>query len=195
MGITERKKREKRKMRSLILNTAHKLFIKQGYANTSIRNIAKSIEYSPATLYLYFSDKDDILHQLKERYFEEFDKKLKKFHFIKDHFSRLKNISTSYLEYAISNPEHYELMFFRNINYNSENGNENSGEKKVYSILHETVNACLNQNLLKRMPTEEATMLVWSFLHGLASLILKDKFSEIQVNTEKDHIQEVLHSQ
>ncbi|MFC2125829.1 TetR/AcrR family transcriptional regulator [Bacteroidota bacterium] len=192
MGVSERKEREKRKLRLLILDTAHKIFIKQGYENTSIRNIAKKIEYSPATLYLYFEDKEDILYRLKDRYFNEFCDKLNEFHFIKDHFSRLKNMSASYLDYALSNQKHYELMFFSNIkNPNKGNQKDPTGEQKAFSLFRDTVDACLKQNQIRRMPVEEATNVILSFLHGLSSLILKDKLTGIPRNRRKDHIQEV----
>ncbi len=179
-------------MQKLILDTAHKIFIRQGYENTSIRNIAHKIEYSPATLYLYFEDKDDILYRLKEKYFGEFCDKLNKLNFITDHFSRLKNISVSYLDYALLNERHYELMFFSNIK-KPKKGNQKdlTGEEKTFSVLRNTVDACLKQNLIKRMPVEEATNTIWAFLHGLSSLMLKDQLIGISRIQRKDHIQEV----
>ena len=45
-------------MRDLILSTAASLFVEAGFEKTSIRTIADKIEYSPATIYLYFKDKN-----------------------------------------------------------------------------------------------------------------------------------------
>jgi len=179
-------------MQKLILDTAHKIFIKQGYENTSIRNIAKKIEYSPATLYLYFEDKDEILFNLKEKYFLEFFEKLNEFHFIKDHFSRLKNISVSYLEYALSNPKHYELMYCSNVkNIKTGRQKELSGEQQIIKVLKDTVEACLNHNLIKRMPVDQATNMIWAFLHGLSSLLLKNKITGVPKNQMKDQTDEM----
>jgi AcrR family transcriptional regulator len=61
MGIKERKELEKQKMRKLILDNAMKLFLEKGFENITIRHIAEKIEYSPATIYLYFKDKDEIM--------------------------------------------------------------------------------------------------------------------------------------
>jgi AcrR family transcriptional regulator len=71
MGIVERRQREKQQMRRQILDTAMDLFIENGYEEVSIRRIADHIEYSPATIYLYFQDKDDILFVLHEEGFEK----------------------------------------------------------------------------------------------------------------------------
>ena len=54
MGVTERKERERQEMRQRILDAAQQVFVEEGYEKASIRNIAERIEYSPATIYLYF---------------------------------------------------------------------------------------------------------------------------------------------
>ena len=51
-----KKRREKQDMRNLIIESATGLFLKLGYDKTSIRSIAEDIEYSPATIYLYFKE-------------------------------------------------------------------------------------------------------------------------------------------
>ena len=56
MGISERREREKQELREKILEKAREILIKEGQDNLSIRNIATAIEYSPATIYLYFQD-------------------------------------------------------------------------------------------------------------------------------------------
>ena len=70
MGIKERKENEKSEMKELILKTAMKLFLDKGFNNITIRNIAEKIEYSPATIYLYFKNKDEILYTLRREGFE-----------------------------------------------------------------------------------------------------------------------------
>ncbi|MDP2160985.1 MAG: TetR/AcrR family transcriptional regulator, partial [Flavobacterium sp.] len=48
----------------MILQAAKKLFVEQGVENTTIRKIASEIEYSVGTVYVYYKDKNDILHDL-----------------------------------------------------------------------------------------------------------------------------------
>jgi AcrR family transcriptional regulator len=75
MGSAERKEREKHEMREMILAAAKKLFIKEGFEHVTIRRIAEEIEYSPATVYLYFADKDTILCALQELGFRDLYKR------------------------------------------------------------------------------------------------------------------------
>ena len=52
MGSTERKAREKEELKALILKAARKLFVEKGIGQTTIRNIADSIDYSIGTVYV-----------------------------------------------------------------------------------------------------------------------------------------------
>ena len=50
--------------RRAILDAALELFVADGYAQVSMRNIAAKVDYSPAAIYSYFPSKDDIFHAL-----------------------------------------------------------------------------------------------------------------------------------
>lgn len=68
MGIAERKEREKglqQKMRrKQILDAAKRLFYKKGFSAATIEDIAQEAELSPAAIYLYFKNKDDLYASL-----------------------------------------------------------------------------------------------------------------------------------
>jgi AcrR family transcriptional regulator len=61
MGIAERREREKEALRTLILEAARDILSEQGLDALSMRAIAERIEYSPATIYLYFRDKEELI--------------------------------------------------------------------------------------------------------------------------------------
>ncbi|WP_067727439.1 TetR/AcrR family transcriptional regulator [Oceanobacillus damuensis] len=50
--------------KKLVLKAAEKLFSKKGYDAVSIREIAKEANCSHTTMYVYFKDKEELLHQL-----------------------------------------------------------------------------------------------------------------------------------
>jgi AcrR family transcriptional regulator len=64
VGIAERKQREKevqqRVRRKQILEAAKRVFHSRGFSSATVEDIAKQAELSPAALYLYFKNKDDI---------------------------------------------------------------------------------------------------------------------------------------
>src|SRR2546425_3395256 len=80
MGTTERKARHKADLKEEILDAARDLFVREGYESVSIRKIADKVEYAPGTIYLYFSDKSEILDCLCNQTFEKLRARLGAIH-------------------------------------------------------------------------------------------------------------------
>ena len=89
MGIAERKERDRVEMRQRIIDAAIQMFLEEGYEKTSIRNIAEKIEYSPATIYLYYKDKDELLYDVQGQAFEKLYQTFRDEATAKDPFKRL----------------------------------------------------------------------------------------------------------
>ncbi len=70
MSIQERKQREKEALRNKIIQAASELVSAEGHEHVSIRKIARAVEYSPRTIYLYFRDKEHLLQEVVEAGFE-----------------------------------------------------------------------------------------------------------------------------
>lgn len=60
MTIKERKEREKEIRRLQIMDAAKKVFASKGFCDATVDEIAQEAELSPATLYLYFKNKDEL---------------------------------------------------------------------------------------------------------------------------------------
>ena len=71
MGIEERKEREKKMRRQQIMDAAKKVFASKGFGGATIENIAEEAEFSPATLYLYFKNKDELFASLNLRMLQD----------------------------------------------------------------------------------------------------------------------------
>jgi len=57
-------------IRSAILDAAEALFARQGYAATSVREIAEAVDVNPAMVHYYFGSKHALLRQVLERTLE-----------------------------------------------------------------------------------------------------------------------------
>lgn len=64
MGVQERRQRERQARRSAVLDAARLLVRERGYNGTTTRQIAEACELSEATLFFYFSSKDEIFTSL-----------------------------------------------------------------------------------------------------------------------------------
>ena len=60
----ERQAHKREEIRNLILNTAREIISRDGVQALSIRKITKEIDYSPAIVYHYFKDKNEIIELL-----------------------------------------------------------------------------------------------------------------------------------
>ncbi|MGC9311857.1 MAG: TetR/AcrR family transcriptional regulator, partial [Sediminispirochaetaceae bacterium] len=69
MGSTERREYEREALRRLILDAASDILINDGIENLTIRRLARRIEYSPRTIYLYYRDKENLLKAIVEEGF------------------------------------------------------------------------------------------------------------------------------
>src|SRR5690606_30116547 len=67
MGIQERKERERERRRQDIMVAARRVFSARGYEKATMEDIAREVELSPGTLYLYFKNKDDLYASLNLR--------------------------------------------------------------------------------------------------------------------------------
>ena len=64
MGVQERREREIEARKDAVLDAARALLLEKGFKGTTIKGIAERSELSEATLFFYFSNKDEILVSL-----------------------------------------------------------------------------------------------------------------------------------
>jgi len=178
MGTVERRYREKQQMRRIILDAAMQLFVEEGFEKVSIRGIANKIEYSTGTIYLYFKDKDEIFYRLHEEGFHKFIERQGETLKIKDPLKRLNKQGEVYLNFALEEPEYYDLMFImkgpiKKVKHDWEYG------FKSYNILRETIAECIKAGAFNGNNVEVVSLAMWSYVHGLSSLIIRDRLKMI----------------
>jgi AcrR family transcriptional regulator len=184
MGVTERKEREKTEMRELITAAAMKMFLEDGYAKTSIRGIADAIEYSPGTIYLYFKDKDELLYEVQAdaygRLFEVFKKEATS----TDPLQKLNQLARAYINFGLNNPELYDLMFIIRAPMNVDEELHKVNGANCLNFLVDCLTDCINKDLLRMNDVQQATLQIWSTVHGLVSLNLRCRL-KIMVQSEE----------
>lgn len=192
MGIAERKEREKTELKEKIISAATELFLEQGFERASIRMIADKIEYSPATIYLHFKDKNELFHAISERAFSLFFEYFAVVRTVADPMERLKTLGKQYLKFASENPAYYDLMFVNRAPMEHEDQRW-SGERS-HSILMDTVKECMDQGLFKGHELHPLSLAIWSSVHGLASLKLRKRLSMYKDENVDLLMEKALHS-
>ena len=176
MGVKERKERQKLEMKDLILQSAHQLFLDKGFEEVSIRNIAEAIEYSPATIYLYFKDKNEIFYALHGEAFKKFNIHVASIISIKDPLERLFALGEKYMEFAFSFPKYYDIMFIMQAPMDCDKNSEEWKEGEVaHCQLENLVKECQQHGHFKNKEYKTLSFLIWSTMHGMCSLALRDR--------------------
>ena len=188
MTIAKRKERQKEELRAKILEAAKHLIMEQGFEQTSIRMIADRIEYSPTTIYLYFKDKDEIYHSLHSEGFTILNQYFRALEHVSEPFERLKALSKAYISFAMENGEFYDLMFIIRSPMDSvskEKGDWEEGNR-AFGFLINTITDCMNKGYFKGMNPEILAFTVWSMVHGICSLEIRNRCSVISELNQKD---------
>ena len=180
MGIKERKTRQKAEMRDAILAAALNLFSDEGYDKVTMRKIAEEIEYSVGTIYLYFKDRDEIFFELHKLGFEEFYKRQLAIQYVKDPLQRLTEHGLAYIQFAVDQPQYYDLMFISRIPAKTikEQQDWKSGHR-TYDLLKLNISQAKGAGYFKDVDLEVAAFSLWSFVHGISSLFVRDRMMMI----------------
>jgi len=187
MGIVERKEKQKLEIRKMILDASMKLFVDEGFDNVTIRRIADLIEYSPTTVYLYFKDKNEILYNLHELGFQKLGVKNQNLVEIGNPLTRLHKMGENYIEFGLSNPEFYDVMFIQRAPMQVLAGMKNCdwthGESAL-NALKLTIEEAMSKNLIKTANPDAVAMGIWGMVHGLVSLAIRDRFEKLGENLD-----------
>jgi len=192
MGIEDRKQRHKEDLKDIILKAAKELFLIKGFERTSMRTIAEKIEYSPATIYLHFKDKNEIFYALHQEGFGMLVNAFKTLNSVADPFERLKAMGHTYINFATENPDFYQLMFVMQepmavLKLDAEKS-WNEGEN-AFRFLLNTILACQESGYFKNLEPNGLSFSIWSTVHGLASLRTSGHLEHVcQMNTSMSDV-------
>ncbi|MBC8371713.1 MAG: TetR/AcrR family transcriptional regulator [Planctomycetes bacterium] len=163
-------------LREQILVKARHLLVENGYINVSMRKVANLVGCTPTSIYLYFENKDALIHALIEEGMDSLHQKIEEcLAATQDSAAQFKLMCRSFLEFGFANPEYYVIMFqlptdemapFPPDKYRRARRNL----QEFADVLHKA--------RAEQQPTVDplidATM-VWSLLHGATSLYLAQR--------------------
>lgn len=185
MGTVERRAREREEVRGRILEAARCLFAREGYDAVTLRRVAEAIEYSPAAIYKYFADKDEMVRALVEDdmafMLESFQPALAKCSLVE----RLKTFGRAYMSIALERPNHYRLMFMTPLPEKTQDdvmsGRHEDPNQDSYALFRGSIQECIDAGLFRADFTDAhlVAQTLWCGLHGIASLHIthaKDKY-------------------
>ncbi len=177
MGTKERRKREKETLRQEILDAARQLFLKNGFENVSMRQIAEKIEYSPTTIYLYFEDKAELFRSLCEETFAKLESELAAITQTDcDPARRLRKGAEAYIRFGLRYPHHYQLVFMTSHPHKEDEARNfqltgAAGERSFRHLL-EIISQGIEQGKFRKSDPLVLAQTAWAAMHGITSLLI-----------------------
>lgn len=159
--------------RAEILAAAERIFVDHGYDGATIRKIADEVGLSSTALYMHFSDKSEILHEICERSFEDL-LKVQRAVVAEETSSRarMRRIMESYVAFGFEHPNAYRLVYMtRPIEaQQAETAAQGMGIALFQSFIS-VVEEAEAEGLL-RGPALATAQTLWAGAHGVVSLMI-----------------------
>jgi AcrR family transcriptional regulator len=188
MTVRERRERERADRRHVIVTAARQVAEAEGWDAVTTRRLADRIEYSQPVLYSHFENKDAIVAAVAVEGFGELALSL--------HNARegagspkaaFREVARTYVEFAIANPALYDAMFSLATDLPFSRPEAPEELHAGFEELRESVTPLAGD----RDP-DTLTEVVWSALHGLATLTragrLRPDYHEARVAVMIDHL-------
>jgi AcrR family transcriptional regulator len=171
--MEHRSRRERHEeTRVAIMAATRTLIIEKGVAGLVLREVARRTGYSPASLYEYFSSKEDLVAAVAAEALEQLAVALRLVPADQPPQQRLVEIGMAYVGFAHRHPEHFLLIFDR-LPSGRSSLQQPPGARSPYRILLDGVQAALDSRAIaarEGFGLEEIAYGIWALVHGLATL-------------------------
>ena len=161
--------------RGEILEAAQRIFVAEGYQGATIRKIADEVGVSSTALYMHFKDKDEILLEISDGAINrllEINSELSVRPI--DAVTRVRLMLDAYMEFALENPNAYQLVFCAHAGVMSDAKTEATqalGDRCFQKFI-DVVEEIAASGRLRTGSVDSAAQVLWTSCHGLVSLII-----------------------
>ena len=164
-----RRDKAKQKLKTQILRTAEKIYVKEGFEAVTMRRLADSISYTATTLYLYFDNRDAIFGEMAKQSFDQLDASLAAATREHSALEDLRRGLETTLRFGLSQPNHFFLLFpFHPSTCNRIPHSE--GTRILHWFEQKLQAACLETRAHWIAPPKETAALLLSSIYGMVSL-------------------------
>ncbi|HEY8040668.1 MAG TPA: TetR/AcrR family transcriptional regulator [Polyangiaceae bacterium] len=157
-----------------LLTEARDLYLEEGFAHFSLREVARRAGVSAAAVYRHYDGKEALLGQVCAQGLQIFYSYLVRALSEATPRARLAGSSTQYLRFGLENPRDYRVVFmgaaqdFQKVAPRS----EGKTPEPTFQFLVDRVRECMQAGVLREGDAEEVAAVIWAHVHGLVSLRL-----------------------
>jgi len=144
----------------------------QGIESLSLREVARRLGVSHQAPYKHFANREELMADAIAKSFDRFSEHLERAAKGKVGMDRLRAIGLAYLDYAVTNPLLYRLMFESPLPERSSTGPLSERAAGAFRLLIATLAEIRPE--LEEDRRRALALFAWSTVHGLASICAGD---------------------
>lgn len=165
-------------LRKALIDKAIVIIEAEGAEQVTLRRLGREVGVSPMAAYRHFESKEDLLQHVARQGFVKLTEVLQKADEGVLH-ERLLNQGVDYIQFAISHPAHYRVMF-STLNMGDWNEALTRAGQVAFQAMADTITAMSHKYRLRnRLTAAEAALICWSNVHGVAELLLSGKLPDM----------------
>jgi len=167
--------------RQAILDAAKEIFLKEGYARTTMRRIAAELGITPTTLYLHFADKDALMNEICQSAMrvlaDGFARVGKE---AKDPLDAFERFFDVYMEFGFAHPREYRLLFMSEApafvpghRGRPDRPRDPADQGQLaFGALEVLVKRLMDDGAFRKGDPAATAEAIWASVHGLVSLLI-----------------------
>jgi len=185
MTVSDRRARQRASLRREILDAASRLFAEEGYDRVTMRRVAEKIDYSPTTIYLYFTDKRELFAAICDETFSQLASRLDRLKATPGEpgagggplatLTHLRDGLKAYVEFGTSHPNHYAVAFLQTQEIPPDFAFEQSIGARAFGFFRDAVQACAAAGAIRTESADTTAQALWAAAHGVTSLLITMK--------------------
>ena len=159
--------------RRALLDAAVALFDAHGAEGFSLRQVAERAGFAPPTVYLHFTDRDDLLFQTALEGFDTFGAELARAAATTDDpVGQLEAVGRAYVRFGLAHPVHYRLMFMARGDLLLRPCPDGARIVDSFALMVGAVSAAIDAGRLSPGTAQQHANDLWAAVHGIVALHL-----------------------
>ncbi|WP_263367129.1 TetR/AcrR family transcriptional regulator [Edaphobacter bradus] len=178
MKTQQRREKARQDIRQSILDEAREIITREGFAALTMRKLAERVDYSPASIYMHFRNRDQIAKEISRVSYADLLATLTAAttDAIATPAARFRALCHAYVSFGLKNPQTYSLIFMEDPAYLTAVFAEQSADDpatRSYTLLVEIAQDLIAAGFRANKATPiELAETIWAGLHGIVSLKL-----------------------
>lgn len=159
-------------LRAEILDAATQLLLEKGYAkDVSIRSVAERVGVTPPSIYLHFTDKDELLDAVCASYFERLHEEMQRAAIGQPTtLDVLRAQGAAYVRFATATPELYRIA---TMSEGTPGSNvDNTLNSSAFVHMRASVQALMDEGIYPPGDPTTVALELWTAAHGVAALLI-----------------------